>query len=54
MDKPKNYLQSNNPKTIDIMQDKGSKMTQRLPWFGPKWLTSSYGGILQDLNSDYK
>ena len=53
MDKPKNYLQSNNLKTIDNMQDKRSKTTQSLSWFSPKWLISSYGGIPQNLNLDY-
>ena len=29
-------------------------MTQELPWFSPKWLTSSNGGPPLDLSQDYK
>ena len=54
MDKPKIISKAIIQRQLIKCKMKGSKMTQCLPWFGPKWPTSSYGGIPQDLNLDYK
>ena len=54
MDKPKIISKAIIQRQLITCKIKGSKMTPYLPWFGPKWPTSSYGGIPQYLNPDYK